>query len=148
MNYKILEFLYENRERFVSVDEMASKLGFKPDKVLEVLEILEDKGYRFEKSGKSYRLKGSAGDLSPSKIKDGLGTRYIGREIYCFDEVDSTNIIAKELAEDDAKEGVVVIAKTQTRGRGRRGKKWISPRGGIWMSIILRPEIPPAEAPI
>jgi len=42
---------------------------------------------------------------------------------------------------------VVVIAKTQTRGRGRRGKKWISPRGGIWMSIILRPEIPPAEAP-
>jgi len=111
MNYKILEFLYENRERFVSLDEMASKLGFEPDKILEVLKILEDKGYRFEKSGKSYKLKEPASDLSPSKIKDGLETRYIGREIYCFDEVDSTNIIAKELAEDDAKEGVVVIAK-------------------------------------
>ncbi len=147
MNYKILEFLYENRERFASVDEMASKLGLEPDKILEVLKILEDRGYKFEKSEKGYRLKEPTGDLSPSRIKDGLDTRYIGREIYCFDEVDSTNIIAKELAEDDAREGTVVIAKTQTRGRGRRGKKWISPRGGIWMSIILRPEIPPAEAP-
>ncbi|HOQ20767.1 MAG: biotin--[acetyl-CoA-carboxylase] ligase [Methanothermobacter sp.] len=147
MNYKILEFLYENRERFASVDEMASKLGIEPDKILEVLKILEDRGYKFEKSEKGYRLKEPTGDLSPSRIKDGLDTRYIGREIYCFDEVDSTNIIAKELAEDDAREGTVVIAKTQTRGRGRRGKKWISPRGGIWMSIILRPDIPPAEAP-
>ncbi|WP_455240783.1 biotin--[acetyl-CoA-carboxylase] ligase [Methanothermobacter tenebrarum] len=147
MNYKVLEFLYENREKFASVDEMASKLGLEPDKVLEILKILEDRGYKFEKSDEGYRLKEPSDDLSPSKIKEGLETRYIGREIYCFDEVDSTNIIAKELAEDDASEGTVVIAKTQTRGRGRRGKKWISPRGGIWMSIILRPEIPPAKAP-
>ncbi|MDI9623944.1 MAG: biotin--[acetyl-CoA-carboxylase] ligase [Methanothermobacter sp.] len=147
MNYKVLEFLYENREKFASVDEIASKLGLELDKVLEILKILEDRGYKFEKSEEGYRLKEPSDDLSPSKIKKGLKTRYIGRKIYCFDEVDSTNIIAKELAEDDASEGTVVIAKTQTRGRGRRGKKWISPRGGIWMSIILRPEIPPAEAP-
>ncbi|BAW30949.1 MAG TPA: biotin--[acetyl-CoA-carboxylase] ligase [Methanothermobacter sp.] len=147
MNYRILEFLHENRGKFVSVQDIASKLDLEPGKVLETLEILEDRGYKFEKSGKGYRLKEPEGDLSPSKIKEALETSYIGCEIYCFDEVDSTNIIAKELAEDDAKEGTIVIAKTQTRGRGRRGKKWISPRGGIWMSIILRPDIPPAEAP-
>lgn len=74
-------------------------------------------------------------------------TRYIGHEVKCFDEVDSTNNVAKRMAEDGAPEGTVVIARTQSRGRGRRGKPWISPQGGIWMSIILRPEVHPSTAP-
>ncbi len=147
MNYKILEFLHKNRGRFTSPEEMASKLDISKESVLDVLRILEERGYKFEKSNGKYKLKEPKGNLSPSRIKEDLETKYIGREVYCFEEVDSTNTVAKGLAEEGAEEGTIVIAKTQKRGRGRRGKKWISPRGGIWMSIILRPEIPPARAP-
>jgi BirA family biotin operon repressor/biotin-[acetyl-CoA-carboxylase] ligase len=59
--------------------------------------------------------------------------------------VESTNEWAKELAMSGANEGTVAIAATQTSGRGRRGRKWVSPRGGLWFSIILRPEMRPAE---
>lgn len=84
------------------------------------------------------------GDYDPCSVK--AKTSYIGHRIECFDEVDSTNNVAKRLAEEGASEGTVVIAKTQSRGRGRRGKPWISPEGGIWMSIILRPEVHPSRA--
>ncbi|MBC7111545.1 MULTISPECIES: biotin--[acetyl-CoA-carboxylase] ligase [Methanothermobacter] len=85
-------------------------------------------------------------DYDPCEVE--VDTEYIGHEIKCFDEVDSTNNVAKRMAEDGATEGTVVIAKTQSRGRGRRGKPWISPQGGIWMSIILRPEVHPSRAPL
>ncbi|HOQ19181.1 MAG TPA: biotin--[acetyl-CoA-carboxylase] ligase [Methanothermobacter thermautotrophicus] len=85
-------------------------------------------------------------DYDPCDVK--VDTEYIGCEIKCFDEVDSTNNVAKRMAEEGAPEGTVVIAKTQSRGRGRRGKPWISPQGGIWMSIILRPDVHPSRAPL
>ena len=79
-------------------------------------------------------------------IKDELQTDYIGQEIYYFTEVTSTNDVAKELAIKGAKEGTTVIAETQSRGRGRLGRKWVSPEGGIWFSIILRPKVDPEDA--
>jgi BirA family biotin operon repressor/biotin-[acetyl-CoA-carboxylase] ligase len=63
-----------------------------------------------------------------------------GREIHQFQEVSSTNDIARTLAMGGAQEGEVVLADRQVKGRGRRGKSWISPEGGIWFSIILKPE--------
>jgi len=84
--------------------------------------------------------------IEPKKIKDKLQTDFVGQEIHYFTEVTSTNDIAKELATEGAKEGTVVIAETQSRGRGRQGKKWISPEGGMWFSIILRPKIDPGDA--
>lgn len=88
-------------------------------------------------------------DYIPSKeIKKGLNTEYIGREIYSFHEVESTNSVAKFLAKFGAPEGSVIISETQTKGKGRRGKKWESPSGGIWLSIILKPMIEPSKAPI
>jgi len=84
--------------------------------------------------------------IQPRKIKDGLQTDFIGRMIHHFTEVTSTNDVAKELAAKGAKEGTVVISETQILGRGRLGREWISPQGGVWFSIILRPEIAPEEA--
>lgn len=69
------------------------------------------------------------------------GRRTIGRKIEHFTVVDSTNDVAKKLAKDGACEGTVVIADMQKRGRGRFGRSWSSPSGGIWLSVILRPDI-------
>jgi len=76
----------------------------------------------------------------------GLCTKRLGKYILFSHEVDSTNKLAKELAMYGAHEGTVVIAETQTRGRGRLDREWASPTGGLWFSIILRPKLRPAEA--
>lgn len=72
--------------------------------------------------------------------------RVIGEEIRYYPEVTSTNDVAKKLAASGAEEGTIVIADVQTRGRGRLGREWLSPRGGIWFSVILRPEIGAKDA--
>jgi BirA family biotin operon repressor/biotin-[acetyl-CoA-carboxylase] ligase len=70
--------------------------------------------------------------------------RIIGRDIQVFQQTGSTNDIAEKLARDGVQEGVVVFAETQTRGRGRLGRGWISPPGqGLWFSVLLRPQLPP-----
>ena len=82
-----------------------------------------------------------------TRLRKDLKTEFIGHDIHYFKEVDSTNDVAKYLAEEGAEEGTIVVAEIQNRGKGRRGKTWISPPGGVWMSIILRPDIPPFNAP-
>jgi BirA family biotin operon repressor/biotin-[acetyl-CoA-carboxylase] ligase len=64
-----------------------------------------------------------------------------------FDEVSSTNDVARRLAEQGHGEGTVVVAGTQTAGRGRRGRPWHSPQGGIWLSLILKPRLDPQSLP-
>lgn len=76
----------------------------------------------------------------------GLETDFIGREILYFPKLLSTSTTAKEQAEEGAKEGTVIIAETQTGGRGRLDRQWFSPKGGVWLSIILRPEIATEDA--
>jgi len=73
-------------------------------------------------------------------------TRLIGQRTHFFTEVTSTNNVAKELATLGAKEGTIIVAETQTAGRGRLGRNWLSPKGGIWFSIILRPIVEAREA--
>ncbi|MEM4728483.1 MAG: biotin--[acetyl-CoA-carboxylase] ligase [Thermoplasmata archaeon] len=65
-----------------------------------------------------------------------------------FDSLESTNKKARELAEAGEPEGTVVVARIQTGGRGRMGRRWFSPPGGLWFSVVLRPQIPPAQAPV
>ena len=70
-----------------------------------------------------------------------IQSRVIGQKIHYFAEIASTSDVAKDLATLGAKEGTIVIAEVQTCGRGRLGRDWLSPKGGIWLSIVLRPEI-------
>jgi BirA family biotin operon repressor/biotin-[acetyl-CoA-carboxylase] ligase len=86
--------------------------------------------------------------LREGDIKPGLKTRVIGREIHLFPEVASTNTLAMEMASNGAPEGTVVLAETQTGGKGRRGRTWISPKGNVYLSVILRPDIPLYKAPV
>ncbi len=81
------------------------------------------------------------------RIKEELLTKLIGKTIHCFSEVSSTNDLAKEMATMGAKEGTVIVAETQTCGKGRLGRKWASPRGGIWLSTILRPKLSAKDVP-
>ena len=80
------------------------------------------------------------------KIMAQLETEFIGREIHNFEKLSSTNTTAKEQAEKGAKEGTTIIAETQTSGKGRMNRPWVSPRGGVWLSIILRPHIDTEDA--
>lgn len=75
-----------------------------------------------------------------------IQTTALGYKIYRYDNVHSTNSIAKEIAKKTSEERIVVLAETQTCGKGRLGRLWISPKGGVWLSIILRPRITPKEA--
>lgn len=85
--------------------------------------------------------------LVPHKVKAGLRTEIIGQTIHCFRELPSTNDMAKLLAAIGAREGTVIVADSQTRGRGRRGREWVSPVGGLWVSIITKPRISGKDAP-
>jgi len=85
--------------------------------------------------------------ILPQKVKAGLQTEIIGKTIHYFRQITSTNDIAKELAMKGAKEGTVTVAGTQTHGKGRLGRGWVSPEGGLWFSIILRPKVSPRDAP-
>ncbi|MCS7124622.1 MAG: biotin--[acetyl-CoA-carboxylase] ligase [Candidatus Bathyarchaeota archaeon] len=83
--------------------------------------------------------------IKVDKVQENLKTKLFGKYMFFSREVGSTNDWAKELAELDAPEGTVAIAETQTAGRGRLGRKWHSPKGGLWFSIILKPNLKPTE---
>jgi BirA family biotin operon repressor/biotin-[acetyl-CoA-carboxylase] ligase len=78
--------------------------------------------------------------MNVENLKEVLSTKYFGREILYFDEIDSTNTFAKQLAENGKPEGTLVIAEFQTNGRGRMDRKWVSAKGkNLMVTIILRP---------
>ena len=106
------------------------------------LDLLNDEN--IEKSIKELGF-GKTEHITKDQIMKNLKTETMGNEILCFRKVFSTNSIAKFLANHNAKEGTVLISEIQTNARGRLGKKWESPDGGVWMSLILRPNVPPAR---
>ncbi|MDQ7820037.1 MAG: biotin--[acetyl-CoA-carboxylase] ligase [Armatimonadota bacterium] len=87
-------------------------------------------------------------DLTEAAVAARLRTRRFGRPVVVLDRVGSTNDRAREMADAGAPEGTAVIARVQTAGRGRRGRRWLSPPGGLWMSVVLRPGLPVAQWPL
>jgi len=86
-------------------------------------------------------------ELSPALIRQGLRTQFIGQDITYLHTVDSTNVMAARAASRGAAEGLLVIAEEQKAGRGRLGRRWVSPPGvGLWFSVVLRPADLPPEA--
>lgn len=84
-------------------------------------------------------------EMNVTELQDGLRTKRFGKSILFVRAVRSTNDWAKQLAEFGAPEGTVAIADSQISGRGRLGRRWFSPVGGLWFSIILRPELRAGE---
>ena len=85
-------------------------------------------------------------DINLEKFQEILRTRRFGRRVFLSREVNSTSDWAKELAKIGAEEGTITVAQTQTAGKGRLSREWISPKGGLWFSIVLRPHQKASEA--
>lgn len=129
---------------FVSGEEISRKLNVSRTAVWKQIRKLEAEGYVIEAVPRlGYRLKARPDRLSLQELLSKLATRQFGRNVKLLDEVGSTQDELKKLAEEGSPEGTLVIAERQTQGRGRQGRSWLSPAGkGVWMSLLLRPEIP------
>jgi len=147
LDEKILALLRENTESYVSSEELCKLACISRAAIWKHIEKLRTEGYEIEASPHlGYRLAGVPDSLIPSEIKWKLKTKVFGREVISYRKVDSTNDAAYELAEKGIKEGTVVLAEEQGRGKGRHGRSWQSPpKGGIYMSCVLRPEMAPNE---
>jgi len=144
----VLGAIREEQGQWVSGERLSMSLKVSRTTIWKQIKILQSEGYAIESSPKKgYRLSMIPDILSPEEVKDGLQTQLFGREhYYYFKEIDSTNNYAKTLAADGHPEGTVVIAESQSSGRGRRGRQWYSDSGqGIFLSLILRPPLPVNE---
>ena len=144
---KILFALRRNPDG-VSGAELAGELGISRAAVWSHIEDLRKLGYGIEAGPHSgYRLLDEPDALLADDLIARLGkTKIIGRDIRVFEQTTSTNDVIEKLARDGVREGVVVFAESQTKGRGRLGRKWISPaHKGLWFSILLRPNLRPQQ---
>ena len=131
---------------WVSGAELSARLGVTRAAIWARIEELRSLGYQIEASPHSgYRLLSSPDSLHGDDLRARIGSiQVIGREIQVFQETSSTSDILERLARDGVREGVVVFAESQTRGRGRLGRQWVSPTGrGLWFSVLLRPSLRP-----
>ncbi|HKM39378.1 MAG TPA: biotin--[acetyl-CoA-carboxylase] ligase [bacterium] len=150
MKQDILLALLAKTDEYISGECISRRLGVTRAAVWKYIEDLREAGYIIEAiPRRGYRLTARPDKLLPTEIRPDLNTDYLGQTIHYFLEVDSTNDVARELAQQGAAEGTIVIAEKQLQGRGRRGRNWVSTSGsGIYVSIILRPALLPPLAPL
>jgi len=148
MDDKILQLLRESPSAFLSGEEISRRLKVSRTAVWKRMKRLKTLGYEIKASTRSgYRLIQSPDLLTPSEIRPFLKTKWMGKTIHHFHTLDSTNSKAYQLALDGAEEGEVVISESQEKGRGRLGRQWFSPPFlNLYLSVILRPKIPPHQA--
>ncbi|KUP08037.1 biotin--acetyl-CoA-carboxylase ligase [Bacillus coahuilensis m2-6] len=145
----LVQSLGESNGEFVSGQRIAEIMGCSRTAVWKHIEELRQEGYVVEAvRKKGYRIMSSPDTVSAIEIQNGLKTKKLGQHIIHYDTIDSTQKIAHQLVQEGAPEGTMVISEEQTIGRGRLTRNWYSPKyTGIWMSIILRPNLPPVKAP-
>ena len=149
LDARLLTALRAAGESATSSIELAERLGVTRAAVLARVEELRRLGYEIEASPhRGYRLISAPDLLHADDLLARLGTvRVIGRAIRVFEQTTSTNDVVEKLARDGVTEGIVVFAESQTRGRGRLGRVWVSPaKKGLWFSVLLRPPMRPQEA--
>ncbi len=146
---QVLGFLAEAGDDFVSGETISDKLGLSRAAVWKHVNALRSQGYRIDAiPARGYRLVEIPDRLGELELRPLLNTREIGHALHWLSEVGSTNDVARKLADEGAAHGEVVLAESQTGGRGRRGRSWSSPSGvNVYLSVVLRPELPPARAP-
>jgi len=145
---KILNILRLTKTGFRSGEELARKCGISRTMVWKHIKALESEGFGIEAvPSQGYRITSVPDILRLDDIRHGLKTRIMGKELHLSPRIESTNTLAMQMASRGALEGTVVIAESQTGGKGRLGRTWISPPGNLYLSVILRPDIPLHKAP-
>jgi BirA family biotin operon repressor/biotin-[acetyl-CoA-carboxylase] ligase len=138
---KVLRFLKIHNTEYLSGQDLSDVLRISRVAVWKQIKKIQALGYTVEsKQKEGYKLTKNSDLLLPWEIVLGLETKVLGQQAYYFDSVDSTQNEAMKMVNESKKEGIIIIAEKQTGGRGRSGRKWISPKGGIWFSIILHPK--------
>lgn len=135
--------------RWCSGADLAEALGVSRAAVWKRIARLRGSGYDIEaQAGLGYRVRSAPDRLLPHEVSRHVEPGKIRFEIVHRDEIDSTNLLASELARKGAPEGTAVVAEAQTAGRGRLGRSWVSPAGrNLYLSLVLRPALPPAAVP-
>lgn len=146
---QILDILEQNRGCHISGADLSRTLGVSRSAVWKQIETLRARGYEIVGGPNlGYLLEGSPDLLYPREIQKNLHTRSFGRQVYHLRSAGSTNQVAQDLARQGCPEGTLVVAEAQTAGRGRWQRPWWSPpESGIWMSLVLRPQLAPYRVP-
>ncbi|WP_036948560.1 biotin--[acetyl-CoA-carboxylase] ligase [Pseudobutyrivibrio ruminis] len=142
---KVLELLENNKTAYISGEAIASQLGLSRNAIWKAINELRKAGYKIEAvNNKGYMLGEDNDIISAQGIASYFSSSSDGNELIhkfrIYDTVDSTNKLAKEMAIAGAEHGTLIVANTQGTGRGRKDHSFFSPKGGIYMSIILSPE--------
>jgi len=140
MKGQILKALRECSD-YLSGETLSEQLGISRVSIWKHIRSLKKDGYVIGASPRGYRLVSSPDLLLPYEFPD------LEQRIHYFPEIGSTMDAARELARKGAGEGTIVIAEAQAHGRGRLSREWLSPKGGIYFTLVLRPSISPAYAP-
>ncbi|MGY5150165.1 MAG: biotin--[acetyl-CoA-carboxylase] ligase [Candidatus Nitrosopumilus sp. bin_68KS] len=138
---KVLTFLQTHNTEYLSGQDLSDVLRISRVAIWKHIKKIQELGYTVESKQKlGYKLTSNSDVLLPWEITSGLKTKKIGKKAYYFDSIDSTQNQALKMSEDSSNDGTIIIAAKQTGGKGRLGRKWLSPKGGIWFSIILQPK--------
>lgn len=141
-------FLQANGEP-ISGQQLADEFQVSRTAIWKHMQSLQQEGYTFETIKKrGYQLMAVPDKVDFGQLKQLLTTKRYGQQVHYFDSVESTQFVAHDLVRQGAPDGTLVIAEHQSAGRGRMMREWESSQGkGIWMTIIIRPEIAPHQAP-
>ncbi|BEU87223.1 biotin--[acetyl-CoA-carboxylase] ligase [Selenomonas sp. TAMA-11512] len=149
MRQRILSLLKGAKDDYLSGEEIAGRLGISRTAVWKHITALKEAGFQIHsRFKKGYSLTGAPDILLLTDIEEAMAGHTVGRSIVYFDDVDSTNNVAKEFARRGGETGTVVLADGQGKGRGRLERVFYCPPGkGLWFSVILRPDFLPKDAP-
>ena len=138
---KVLSFFQTHDSEYLSGEDLSDVLKISRVAVWKHIKKIQTLGYKIESKQKlGYRLLSNTEKLLPWEIIKDLKTENIGKRVYYFEEIDSTQNFAEQIATNKKENGTIIIAEKQTSGRGRLERKWTSPKGGIWFSLIIHPQ--------
>ena len=139
---KTLSFLKSHKSEYLSGQDLSDVLKISRVAVWKHIKKIRSLGYTIEsKQKRGYRFIKTTKPLLPWEIISKLKTNYIGKRVYYSEEIDSTQSFALQIAQNKKENGTLIIAQKQLDGKGRLNRKWFSPKGRIWFSIILHPNL-------
>lgn len=141
--------LLEKQESHISGQQLSEELNISRTAVWKHMNELKKDGYGIEAvQRKGYKIVSYPDKVSKNTLQWGLETEWLGQHLHHYPQVESTQDIVHQFAKQGKPHGTVVIADEQVKGKGRMAREWSSPEGkGIWMSFLLRPLLPPVQAP-
>ncbi len=143
----LLKELKKHTGSYISGEAFAKKCDVTRAAIWKEIQNLREMGYGIDSHPhEGYSLKSVPDKLFADEVMDGLQTKYVGKRIFSYESLDSTNSAAWDLGAQGSPEGTAVLAEYQKKGRGRLGREWVSPKGkNLLFSVLLRPQVAPSD---